>query len=122
MAVKLWVVLDRLSAPWNRRQMTAGEGTGQPRGSGALSRHTRTVAWCLLATCLAASRAYAADPAPVTLLTETDFVRKHYTFFPPRLSVRAATALNLDADPATRGKYFDRQYASGLETPPPPAG
>ncbi len=75
---------------------------------------------CLAATgCVAAEPAGGPAPVAAVLLTEKHFWRKHYTFFPPRLSVKAAAALKLDTGPAARTDYFKGQYVSGFETPPP---
>ena len=88
---------------------------------------TRVAIVTSVAACLAATGCVAAEPtggpAPVAavLLTEKHFWRKHYTFFPPRLSVGAAAALKTDTGSAAPADYFAGQYASGLETAPPPA-
>ena len=57
-----------------------------------------------------------------TLLTEKHYWRKHYTFFPPRVSVASAKGAGIDTDPAARMQYLARFHHSGLQTPPPPAG
>ena len=85
------------------------------------------LAWCLAVPLAVAPGARSAEPTDrlpptaVVLLSEKHFCRKHYTFFPPRLAVKAAKALGMDTGPAARADYFKRLYASGLETPPPPA-
>ncbi len=48
--------------------------------------------------------------------------RKHYTFFPPRLTVAAAKEKGIPTDPASRAKALAGQVRSGLHTPPPPDG
>ena len=64
----------------------------------------------------------ASAPAKNVLLAETDYWRKHYTFFAPKVSAKAARAAGVGADAASRAKYLARFYHSGFETPPPPAG
>jgi len=46
--------------------------------------------------------------------------RKHYTFFPPRLSEAAAKKKGLPTDPASRAGAVAKLVMSGLNTPPPP--
>ena len=48
--------------------------------------------------------------------------RKHYTFFPPRLTVAAAKEKGIPTDAASRAKALARRVRSGLHTPPPPDG
>lgn len=60
-------------------------------------------------------------PAEMLLLSETHYWRKHYTFFPPRVSVKSAKAAGIDLDPAARTKYIARFHHGGIETAPPPA-
>ncbi len=69
--------------------------------------------------------ALAAEPAARgdgVVLTGEDYWRKHYTFFPPRLSAAAAAAAGVETDPPAREKYLSRFYHPGFRTPPPPAG
>jgi len=80
----------------------------------------------LLAAAPAAGAGAAETPAPpagtTTVLDQKDYWRKHYTFFPPRLSVRAAKAAGVETDLASRETYLARFYHSGFRTPAPPAG
>jgi hypothetical protein len=73
----------------------------------------------LLALALLCTTAFAADEAP--LLTGRQPWRKHYTFFPPRITVAAAKAEGLPTDPAARSKALAGRFSSGMNTPPPPA-
>jgi len=70
----------------------------------------------------AASGPASAGPASAgkTVLSQKHFWRKHYTFFPPSLSAKAAKALGLDSDRASRTEFLARHFYSGFETPPPP--
>jgi len=66
--------------------------------------------------CAAAVAALAADatsglsaeatPAGRLILSEKPFWRKHHTFFPPSLSVKAAEAAGLPADAESRARFF----------------
>jgi glycosyl hydrolase family 123 len=47
--------------------------------------------------------------------------RKHYMFFPPRITVEAAKKAGLPTDPAARVKALEAGTLTGLNTPPPPA-
>jgi len=72
----------------------------------------------LAATALAAGAP--AETAGEVVLSEKSFWRKHYTFIPPKLSIKAARAAGEATDPASRAKYIDRFYFLGFDTPPPP--
>jgi len=61
-----------------------------------------------------------AAPAIRVILSEKHFWRKHYTFFPPSLSVQSAEAAGLPADADSRAKLFAKTHDMGLRTPPPP--
>jgi len=58
----------------------------------------------------------------VTALSAGALWRKHYTLFPPRLSLSAARSAGIPTDAASRAKALSRRYLGGLRTPPPPKG
>ena len=60
-------------------------------------------------------------PAGRLILSERHFWRKHYTFFPPSLSVKSAEAAGLPTDAESRAKFFAKTHDMGLLTLPPAA-
>lgn len=74
--------------------------------------------------CLACPAASAEAPAEAgtTVLNERHFWRKHYSFFPPRLSIKAAEAAGVELDEGARATFLARHYHSGFHSPPPAEG
>ena len=66
-----------------------------------------------------AATAPASQPAAPILLSESHPWRKHYTFFPPALSVKATSQ---PTSLPSRRALLAACYSGGFETPPPPAG
>ena len=76
--------------------------------------------WFVAAPDVTAGPASAPAVAARIVLTEKHFWWKHYTFFPPRLSVAGAKAAAVELGDASRAKALEKHYHSGFQTPLPP--
>jgi len=75
---------------------------------------------CLVSLAVLAALAAGAAAESVVVLDETDYFRKHYTFFPPRLAMAAAKAVDCGTTVEARQKYLARFWTPGFRTDPPP--